>query len=268
MSVETQNPAEGYENYMGPAMFVPCADRLIDAASPEPGQRVLDLATGTGIVARRIVSRIGAAGTVTGLDISPNMLAVARDRASKEGLNIAWVEGPAEALPFPDAAFDLVTCQFGLMFFSDRTAALREVHRVLAPGGRVAFLVFQEIERHPFYVRLDEVIMARFGLSGVQDIFALGDRDTLRELVVGTGFRNIRIEPWSIVARFPNPDAFMAGEIDVDTAAIPAMQQVDAEERAAIVKELAARMRDDLAAITDGDVVAMPYETWIVTATR
>ena len=268
MSVETHNPAEGYEDYMGPALFAPCAERLIAVASPEPGERVLDLATGTGIVARKLATRVGPGGTVTGLDISPGMLAVARDRAAREGATIDWVEGRAEALPFPDGAFDLVTCQFGLMFFSDKAAALREVRRVLAPDGRVALNVFQEIRRHPFYVRLDEVIQARFGLSGVRDIFALGDQDHLRDLFAAAGFDAVDIQPWDMVARFPDPDVFIAGEIDVDTAAIPAMQQVDAGQRAAIVAELADRMRDDLAAVTASDVVAMPYETWIVTATR
>jgi SAM-dependent methyltransferase len=268
MTVTPHNPAETYEQFMVPALFAPCADHLVAAADPRPDARVLDIATGTGIVARKLAFRLGPGGAVTGLDVSPGMLAVARDRAASEGAGIAWVEGRAEALPFPDGAFDLVTCQFGLMFFADRDAAMTEAHRVLAPGGRMVALVFQDIARHPFYVRLDQVIRDRFDVSGVGDIFALGDRDALGSLVTRAGFEPVAIQPFELVARFPDPDAFLAGEIDVDTASIPAMQHLDVEARAAMVDAIATDMRDALREVTAGDVVAMPFHTLIAIATR
>jgi len=266
MSVEHMNPAESYETYMGPALFAPCADRLIAAANPLPGQRVLDLACGTGIVARRLAPRVDPGGTVTGLDISPGMVEVGRDRSNRESVTIEWVEGRAEHLPFARNSFDLVTCQFGLMFFQDRNAALAEVHRVLVPAGTVAIHVFQELERHPFYVVLDGVIRDRFGLSGVGDIFALGNRDQLRDLISAAGFDRIEITPFDLVARFPDPEAFLAGEIAVDTAAIPEMQHLDPSARAELVASTASSMHDALRDVTDGDHVAMPFQTWIATA--
>src|SRR5262245_42875121 len=127
------NPAETYESFMVPTLFAPWAERLIQAANPQPGERVLDVGTGTGIVARRVAPRVAPNGTVVGLDLNPKMLAVARTARDGQGLGIEWREGAAEQIPFPAHSVDLVLCQFALMFFADRRAALREMHRVLAP---------------------------------------------------------------------------------------------------------------------------------------
>ncbi|MGH7185996.1 MAG: class I SAM-dependent methyltransferase [Pseudomonadota bacterium] len=128
--IELTNPAEGYEGYMVPTLFGPWATNLIQAADPRPGGRVLDVGCGTGIVARQVALRLGTAGTVTGVDLSSNMLAVARATAPREGVAIEWREGSAEQLPFAESSFDLVLCQFALMFFADKAAALAEMrHR-------------------------------------------------------------------------------------------------------------------------------------------
>jgi SAM-dependent methyltransferase len=264
----SSNPAETYESYMVPPLFAPSAERLLDVAKPRPGERVLDVATGTGVVARAAAPRVGPAGTVAGLDFSPGMLEVARAASAREGLAIAWHEGRAEALPFPDGRFDLVTCQFALMFFADRPAALTEMHRVLVDGGRVAIGVFQRIECHPFYVALDESIERRLGSSGVGGIFSLGDADALRALLADAGFREIDFAPYTVTARFPNPDLFIAGEIDVDTASIPAMQHLDAAAR----QELTTAIRDDVAGplreVTEGDHVVLPFHCYIARGYR
>ena len=183
------NPAESYENYMVPALFAPWASQLVQSANPQPGERVLDLACGTGIVARTVALCLGAKGSVTALDVNPDMLAVARAAALRERFTIEWREGRAEQLPFSDGTFDLVLCQFGLMFFSDRQAALAEVRRVLANRGRLLLNVWQGLDRHPFYERLHNVIQARIGVSALQDIFLLGDADKLRKELTNAGFR-------------------------------------------------------------------------------
>jgi ubiquinone/menaquinone biosynthesis C-methylase UbiE len=104
------NPAEGYESYMVPTLFGPCAKILIQTADPKSGERVLDVGCGTGIVAREVASRLGAPAAVTAVDLSANMLAVARVAAARDSLTIEWLEGNAEQLPFHDGAFDLVLC--------------------------------------------------------------------------------------------------------------------------------------------------------------
>src|SRR5262245_30404570 len=112
--------ARAYEALFVPALFGQWAPKLADAAQIQPGQRVLDVACGTGIVAREVSARIGSGGRVVGVDPSPGMLAVARQLAP----NIEWREGVAESLPFPDQSFDTVVSQFGLMFFTDRPRSL------------------------------------------------------------------------------------------------------------------------------------------------
>ncbi|CAN5800014.1 methyltransferase domain-containing protein [soil metagenome] len=266
MAATSPNPAETYESYMVPGLFAPCAARLIEAVAPPSWDRVLDVACGTGIVARHAASHTDSGGTVTGLDISPDMLEVARSRAAEQRLTIAWHEGRAEALPFPDGAFDLVTCQFGLMFFTDRQAALAEMHRILTPDGWLVLNVFQGIDRHPFYGRLDKVIRDRFGISGVGDIFALGDIGQLQALVMDAGFGKVDIQPFDIDARFPAPGAFLAGEIAVDTAAIPEMQHLDATARAEMVNAIAGDMQDAMREVTDGDHIVMPFHVLILRA--
>lgn len=139
--------ANAYEALFGPALFGQWALKIADAAQIQPGQRVLDVACGTGILAREVTSRMGASGRVTGIDPSPGMLAVAKQLAPA----VEWREGVAEALLFPDQSFDAVVSQFGLMLFTDRRQALREMLRVLAAGGRLAVAVWDSLANIPAY---------------------------------------------------------------------------------------------------------------------
>jgi ubiquinone/menaquinone biosynthesis C-methylase UbiE len=262
------NPAETYERFMVPPLFAPAAERLLDVARPRPGERVLDVGCGTGIVARLAAPIVGAAGTVTGIDISPVMLGVARAAGKREGLAIAWREGPAETLPFEDMSFDVVTCQFALMFFTDRRKALAEMRRVLVEGGRMVVSVFRGIALHPFYQALDDSIERHFGGSGVKDIFALGDVDGLHSMLRDAGFREIDFAPVSVTARFPDPESFLAGEIDVDTASIPAMQHLDATAREALTTAIYADMADPLRAATENNDVRLPFQVTLARAFR
>jgi ubiquinone/menaquinone biosynthesis C-methylase UbiE len=260
------NPAESYESYMVPALFAPWAEYLVQTLNPRPGERVLDVACGTGIVARQAATDVGAAGRVVGLDLNPLMLEVARATAAREGLSIEFCDGRAEALPFPDAGFDVVFCQFALMFVTDRPAALREMFRVLASGGRLGLSVWQGIEKHPFYATLDEVIQRRFGISALASIFALGDAAALRALLVAAGFQRIELDPATIVARFPNPAGFLQGEIELDTAAIPEMQHLDDAARSEITAAISEEMQASLREVTRGDHVEIPFHAYVARA--
>jgi ubiquinone/menaquinone biosynthesis C-methylase UbiE len=268
---ETHNrldAAVAYERFAVPAIFAPAADQLLDAAGPLAGERVLDVGTGTGIVARLAADRVGPTGRVAGLDASPAMLDVARDAANHEGCAISWYEGMAERLPFADASFDLLLCQFALMFFHDRPAALAEMRRVLRPGGRLTLSVFQGIERHPFYAALDRAIERQLGQSTIGTIFALGDANALSEALDQAGFSNVAIASPSVVARPGPAETFLAGEIELDAAAIPAMQSLTRAERGTLVAAIAEEMAQPLAEVTVGGEIVVPFQTHIVRASR
>jgi ubiquinone/menaquinone biosynthesis C-methylase UbiE len=151
---------ELYQRYLVPAITQKWADDLLDRAQPRAGEKILDVACGTGVVARS-ASRRMLHGNVTGLDLNKGMLAVAQTQVS-EGAPIDWIEGSALDLPFPAGKFSLVFCQLGLQFFPDPVRALREMRRVLSPSGRVALSVYSPIERTPganaFVLALDRVL--------------------------------------------------------------------------------------------------------------
>jgi ubiquinone/menaquinone biosynthesis C-methylase UbiE len=122
-----ENPEELYERYLVPAKFGPWAEDLVALGAPQPGERVLDVACGTGVVTRLVVPHVGATGKVVGLDLNAGRLVVARSLSSGSGSTIEWREGDVSALPFADVVFDLVCCQQGFQFFPDRFTALREM---------------------------------------------------------------------------------------------------------------------------------------------
>jgi len=176
--------------------------------------------------------------------------------------------GPAEQIPFPDHHFDLVFCQFGLMFFSDQHAALSEMHRVLRTDGRVALSVWQSLEREPFYQTLDEVSRRYLGKSSVEEVFSLGDSGELRRLLTDAGFKHVEIEPMSIMARFPKPQEFLTWESGVDPAECPALQHLDAEAQQAILAAVRQEMQAPLHEVMQGDEVVMPSHAHIARARR
>ena len=178
--------ATAYEELHVPALFQQWAPRVVEAAQIRSGHRVLDVACGTGIVAREAASRVGDEESVTGLDASSGMLAVAERLAPA----INWQQGVAESLPFEDESFDAVVSQFGLMFFEDRSKALEEMIRVLAPGGWIAVAVWESLENsqaYPAEVALLEEIAGPRAADALRAPFVLGDRQELTTLFAGAG---------------------------------------------------------------------------------
>ncbi|HSW27558.1 MAG TPA: methyltransferase domain-containing protein [Burkholderiaceae bacterium] len=204
-------PAEVYEAEFVPALFRPFSTVVADAARIASGQRVLDVACGTGVLARTVAARVGASGAVLGLDANPEMLAVARrlDRG------IEWIEGRAEALPLPAASVDAVVSQFGLMFFDDRVAALREMHRVLRHGGRLAVAVCDAVERSPGYGALAALLQTLFGervAGAFRAPFAIGDATLLGTLAAQAGLPSAEVLSRSATVRFASIDALVSTE--------------------------------------------------------
>jgi SAM-dependent methyltransferase len=207
----SRSAAEVYEEFFVPALFAQWADRVAEAAALHEGDRVLDVACGTGVLARAAAARVGARGVV-GLDANEGMLAVARRVAP----DIDWRQGKAEALTFEDASFDAVVSQFGLMYFMDRRAALQEMLRTLRPGGRLVVAVWDSIERSPGYAALADLLQELFGDEAADALlapFALGDKQELRALCGEAGIAPVEISTQPGTARFPYIAAWMRTEI-------------------------------------------------------
>jgi len=204
--------AQSYETLMVSSLFGEWAPRVAQAAGIRSGQHVLDLACGTGVLAREAATRTGPTGRVVGLDPGPGMLEVARRLAPA----LEWRRGTAEHLPFPDSRFDAVISQFGLMFFDDRRLALREVARVLTPGGRMAIAVWDTLDRNPAYaaeVALLERMAGSAAADAVRKPFALGAPDALVDLVRSAGAESVEIRTQPGRARFPSVRAMVEADL-------------------------------------------------------
>ncbi len=261
------NPAQTYEDFFVAYQFRPWTADILERAKPQPGERILDVACGTGIVARTVAHQLAGQATVVGVDISPAMIAVARAAAAREGVEVEWHEGNAIALPLPDAAFDLVLIQQGLQFFPDRVAALREVARVLDDGGRVVTATWTEITNHPLIAALAEVIRRHVGTPVLDTVFSLGDQDLLRSLFVDAGLDVITIDRVQRTVRFPEPDRFLALSM-ASAAAVPALQAMDDAQRTALIEAVRAEMSAPLRDHTQGDEVVLSMEAHIVVARK
>lgn len=205
--------AEIYEAQFVPAFFAQWAPRLLDAAGVAEGQRVLDVACGTGIVARGAADRVGAAGSVVGLDLSPAMLAVAR----RIRPDLRWHQGDAAALPFSEAEFDVVVSQMAMMFFADPAAALREMRRVVRPAGTVGVLIPGALTANPPYQLFVDIVTRHAGPAArslVTTYFALGDLAELVGLFTEAGLRVTAATSPVGESRFGSVDELVTIEID------------------------------------------------------
>jgi ubiquinone/menaquinone biosynthesis C-methylase UbiE len=208
--------ADKYEQDLVPAIFIPWSHSTIAMAEPQKGEYVLDVACGTGVVARNIASYLGPQGKVVGLDSSPEMLATARSLPSSSEATIQWIEGFAQHLPFARATFNIALCQAGLQFISDQLAALQEMHRVLKPGGRVVITVFREIQHAPAFAILAETVTsyaAPLMIRSIMTPFTLGDIDAVQKLVEQAGFQRISIREETKEIHFPSAEKFVRGRL-------------------------------------------------------
>ena len=195
--------AKVYESLFVPALFGQWAPEIGDAARVQPGQRVLDVACGTGVLARAILARTGPSGQVVGLDPNPGMLAVANELAPA----VTWRQGAAESMPFPDQSFDAVVSQFGLMFFQDRQQAVREMLRVLTTEGRLVVAVWDALETMPAYATEVALLERLAGLPAAEALrapFVLGNRDDVLAMFTNAGAASVVITTRHGTARFPS----------------------------------------------------------------
>lgn len=229
--------AEVYETLFVPALFGQWAPLVVEAAALTPGQRVLDVACGTGVVARAAADRVGRGGTVVGVDLNQAML----DVAARVAPHLTWVQGDVAALPFPENSFDAVLCQSSLMFFPDRAAAMAEMVRVTVPGGRVVVQTYAPLERQPGYGPLVAVVARHAGEEArvlLGAYWSAGDAGELRRLAEGAGLRVLGLDSPAGVARFPSVASLVETEVRAtplgDRLSEGALDRITADAEAAL----------------------------------
>jgi SAM-dependent methyltransferase len=254
----TGSSADAYDELLVPAIFEPWARSLVDVADLRPGDHVLDVACGTGAVARAAAPRVRPDGTVTGVDVNAGMLATAR---GTDG-TVDWRQADAAALPFPDGTFDVVLCQQGLQFMADREAATRELHRVLARPGRLALSAWRAIDHSPGYAAFADELERHAGAGGIMRApFAFGGQDALRRVLLTAGFDRVRIMIDVKVCRFPSVAEFLRYETLASPLAEP-VARLDTEARDALVADL----ERVLGAYLDDDGLALTIESHVALA--
>ncbi len=259
------NADELYERHLVPAMFGPWAADLVALAAPQPGESVLDVACGSGVVARLVAQRVDPSGKVVGLDFSAGRLAVARSLPPVPGPVIEWREGDALALPFAAGTFALVCCQQGLQFFPDRLKALTEMNRVLTPGGRLALNVWRSIQYNPGAAAMAEALERYVSPEAAtfrRSPFACGDGGELQRLVVAAGFRDVIVRPAVKLLHFPSAEEFVRRYVSGVAPLAQMVAQADDSARAAVLTAVSAALRSYVGA----GGLAIPKASHLVTA--
>lgn len=260
-----ENFADRYERVLVPVIFRPWAQEMIRRAPPRDGDHILDLACGTGAVTREIISSGILPASLTGVDHNPDILEVARQRASEVGIEADWIHASAEALPFDDDRFDRVYCQQAFQFFPDRPAALKELRRVLKPGAEAAFCVQRDISLNPLLkaqaAALEKNVGAEAG-AAVRAICGLPDGDEIHDLFIDAGFGNVRVESVTLTLHHPDGRAFAEGAMGGMHTGDKLSQSTQSNRERTVSDFL-----DGLEGCFDGTAIRFPHVSNVVTAT-
>lgn len=253
---------EAYERYMVP---VHCQTRvvdLLDRVNIQPREKVLDVACGTGIVSRHAAARVGTLGSVTGVELNPAMIEVARN-VSNYFDQIEYVEGSALDLPVPDAQFDVVVCQAAIQFIPDRERAVREMYRALKPGGRVGLNVFRTTDYFPSFAHLISALQKHAGSDAADFLrapFVMESVTQMRSLFEQAGFKDIVVVIRVETLRYPSIEHLVRYEtLNIPDPKIQAPQMQEA---------LVCEMHTLVEANVDDHGVVFPAQDFVVVATR
>jgi ubiquinone/menaquinone biosynthesis C-methylase UbiE len=254
--------AELYERHLVSAVTALWAADLVGRVDIKDGDRILDVACGTGVVARAAADRLGSRGRVTGLDINPAMLAVAQ----AQNAEVEFVRGSAVSLPFDDASFDVALCQLGLQFFPDRAGALAQMHRVLAGGGRLGLSVYGPIEHNPGALAVAQALDHHLGTGASQTKRAehvLAYTTLVHKLVADAGFRDITITTETKHARFASASEWVHIQLTATPLASLLAEQL---ARPRTADKITAAVEEALAPYEADGGLELPLEVHVLTA--
>lgn len=257
------NAAENYEvcvsHFMGP-----CSDRILEFARIRAGEHVLDVACGTGFVARRAPSLVGEGGRVIGVDLNPAMIAVARSVSTGLAPSVEWHQADAQHLPVDDHRVDVAICQQGLQYFADPGAAIADMHRVLRPGGRLVASVWSRVSESPYFAACDAAIAAYLDLETQTTwaaAFGMADREPLAGLLKRGGFKGIEVQRDRVEVRLPNLNSFIPCHLASTPwgAAVAALSPAEQHSFSEVV-------RQRLAPYRDGEDAVVSFDYYVATA--
>lgn len=258
--------AEAYERYLVPRMFAPWADALVERTAIQPGDRVLDVGCGTGVVARRAASAVIPDGEVVGLDPNEGMLAVARSASSGADKAIEWQRGEAADLPFPDGTFDVVVSQQVLQFVPDPAAAFQEMRRVLDSDGRLGLAVWRPIDFNRTYATVADALerhVSDEAAAMMRSPFPSWDVSEIRALAREAGFSEVTVVIGIGPMRYPSAAELLRREAASSPLAGP-LGALNPDVRDALVEDVG----EALGEYTDDEGIVIPMETYLLTANR
>ena len=253
-----------YDRFLGPLLFHAYADDLAARLPVADGMRVLEVACGTGSVSERLARRLAGRGTLVATDLNPAMIEEARAR--RGGATTDWRPADGTALPFPDASFDAVVCQFGLMFFPDKPAGVREAWRVLRPGGRYLFNVWDTLERNPVLSLTHDTVASFFPADPPRFYTVptgLADPSLVRPLLDAAGFVDVTCTPVDTRGESPSAADAAIGLIEGNPIAAAIV-----ERRADALEEVKAALTTRLAERLGNRPLRSPLRAFVWTARR
>lgn len=262
------NPAEHYDQYLGPAIFGPLSTFILEKAAPQAGERVLDLACGSGIVTLQLPPLVGDSGKVVGVDISAPMLATASAKEKPAGCAIEWREGNGCALvDLDNGAFDLLVCQQGLQFFPERDTGASEMRRVLTSSGRAVVACWKSLDQQGVFQMLVETQsrLLNIPLEKAAMPFSFGDADALKTTLEDAGFETVEIVEHEITARFTDPANFVRRMTASAASVMPSFASIDLDEAVASISNVLAPV---LAHFTKDDHIVTTMKTNVAIAKR
>ena len=239
----TGSAAQAYQRFFVPAIATPVSTQLVNAAALRTGEAVLDVACGTGLIARRAAAAVGVTGTVTGVDLAPDMIDVAAATDQPQGADIEWQVTDAVSIPQPDRSYDVALCQMGLMFIENKAAALAEMHRILKFGGRIVINVPGLIQ--PPFEGMASAIAEHINpeLAGfVRAVFSMHDPEPLGDLLAQVGFGEVATTEYVAEFDLPGPAEFLWQYINLTPMApriAEASEETQAEMEAQVVNSWA-----------------------------
>ena len=257
--------AKYYEEIMVPAVFSPWAKDLISRVALDPGQKVLDIACGTGIVAR-LASQATGNGSTTGLDFNATMIDEARSISESSGLEISWVQGDALNLPLEDNQFDTVFCQQGLQFFPDKPRAVGEMFRVLKPDGKAAISVWTSLEENPYGFAMVEALNNHINsdvADGLRSPFGFNSADSLRLILKDAGFSDVEIHEVEIPMSGGSLKEFVLRHLTV----LPTAAEIFASSPEAI-ENVTSEVERTLQRFVQSNRYAVPWRAHVAIATK